>query len=51
MKILGSLDEYDNEDLMIKEVAKNRIYCYRFVDLEEVAEAIKLEFNTEDYDT
>ncbi|OIJ44760.1 hemolysin family protein [Rice orange leaf phytoplasma] len=51
-EILGEIsDEYDNEDLMIKEVAKNEYIVNGFADLEEVAEAIKLEFNTEDYDT
>ncbi|WP_252861638.1 hemolysin family protein [New Jersey aster yellows phytoplasma] len=51
-EILGEIsDEYDNEELMIKEVAKNEYIVNGFADLEEVAETIKLEFNTEDYDT
>ena len=51
-EILGEIsDEYDNEELMIKEITKNEYIVNGFADLEEVAEAIKLEFNTEDYDT
>jgi putative hemolysin len=51
-EILGEIfDEYDNEESMIKEINTNEYIVNGFANLEEVAEAIKLEFNTEDYDT
>ncbi|MBP5835913.1 hemolysin family protein [Candidatus Phytoplasma meliae] len=52
-EILGEIsDEYDkDEEMMIKEISSNEYIANGFSNLEEIAEVIKIDFDTENYDT
>ncbi|MBS2126399.1 HlyC/CorC family transporter ['Fragaria x ananassa' phyllody phytoplasma] len=52
-EILGEIsDEYDkDEEMMIKEISSNEYIANGFSNLEEIGEVIKIDFNTENYDT